>query len=113
MARQPSVRGRQPSAAFNAIYSTQPTTGSTCARPTLTEFTRVVHRLEDESSPKNRAFTRDELQSFFDYCDQRVEQAQASGRKGTLAALRDSAMFKTQYAFGLRRREVVMLEVTD
>jgi integrase/recombinase XerC len=79
----------------------------------LTEFNRVVHRLEDESSPKNRAFTRDELQSFFDYCDQRVEQAQASGRKGTLAALRDSALFKTQYAFGLRRREVVMLEVTD
>jgi integrase/recombinase XerC len=79
----------------------------------LTEFNHVVHRLEDESGPKNRAFTQDELQRFFDYCDERVKQAQASGRKGTLATLRDGALFKTQYAFGLRRREVVMLDIAD
>ena len=34
-------------------------------------------------------------------------------RKGVLAALRDAALLKTIYAFGLRRREAAMLDVAD
>ena len=35
------------------------------------------------------------------------------GRKGTFAAFRDAALFKVAYAWGLRRRELVMLDVAD
>ena len=34
-------------------------------------------------------------------------------RKGTLAAFRDAALFKVVYAWGLRRREAVMLDLVD
>ena len=54
-----------------------------------------------------------ELQRFFDYCDERVVAVGRSGRKGWLAAFRDAALFKTVYAFGLRRREVAMLDLAD
>jgi site-specific recombinase XerD len=57
--------------------------------------------------------TRQELDSFFSYCDDQVERAVTNRRKGALSAARDAAAFKTQYAFGLRRREVVKLEVVD
>jgi site-specific recombinase XerD len=57
--------------------------------------------------------TRAELQLFFDAADDRVDTVVASGRKGWLAAFRDAALFKVCYAFGLRRREVAMLDVTD
>ena len=36
-----------------------------------------------------------------------------AGRKGWLTALRDTAALKTAYAFGLRRRELVMLDLAD
>jgi len=35
------------------------------------------------------------------------------GRKGGLAAWRDSVLFKVTYAWGLRRREAIMLDVSD
>ncbi|WP_446214605.1 tyrosine-type recombinase/integrase [Micromonospora sp. IBSANI012] len=35
------------------------------------------------------------------------------GRKGALAAMRDAALLKTVYAFGLRRREAVFLDMVD
>ena len=53
------------------------------------------------------------LQGFFDYADERVAAARAHGRKGGLAAWRDTAMFKVTYAWGLRRREAAMLDTTD
>ena len=34
------------------------------------------------------------------------------GGEGALAAFRDAALFKTIYAFGLRRQEAARLEVT-
>jgi len=37
----------------------------------------------------------------------------AAGRKGWLAAFRDATLFKVTYAWGLRRREAAMLDVTD
>lgn len=36
-----------------------------------------------------------------------------AGRKGWLPAFRDAALFKTAYAYGLRRREVRMLDLAD
>jgi integrase/recombinase XerD len=42
-----------------------------------------------------------------------VENKQARGRKGTLTAMRDSALLKAYYAYGLRRQEMVGLDVAD
>lgn len=77
------------------------------------EWNTVVHRGEYEGRPGNRPFTREELQAFFDYCDQRVAQVADRGRKGWLAAYRDATLFKAIYAWGLRRREAAMLETVD
>jgi integrase/recombinase XerC len=66
-----------------------------------------------EGRPGRRALTRAELQVFFDAADDCVERAAGSGRKGWLAAYRDATLFKVCYAFGLRRREVTMLDVVD
>ncbi len=77
------------------------------------EWNTVVHRAEYEGRPGNRPFTREELQVFFDYCDQRVVDVAGGGRKGWLAAYRDATLFKVIYAWGLRRREAAMLETVD
>lgn len=77
------------------------------------EWNTVIHRAEFEGRPGNRPLTRDELQVFFDYCDAQVVAKEASGRKGWLAAYRDATLFKVAYAWGLRRREVTMLETVD
>lgn len=77
------------------------------------EWNTVIHRGDYEGRPGNRPLSRDELQAFFDYCDQRVSQVQATGRKGWLAAFRDATLFKTIYAWGLRRREASKLETVD
>ncbi|GAB2675978.1 hypothetical protein GCM10027194_05190 [Thalassiella azotivora] len=77
------------------------------------EWNTVVHVEEAEARPAVRALTREEIQRFFDYADDRVVAAQRSGRKGWLAAWRDATLFKVTYAFGLRRREVARLEVVD
>jgi len=77
------------------------------------DFNTVAHTSEYEGRPGRRPFTYDELQHLFDFLDTRVEQVQASGRKGSWAALRDAQMIKTAYAFGLRRRELCMLDVVD
>jgi site-specific recombinase XerD len=77
------------------------------------EWNMATHRAEREARPGNRPLSRDELQEFFDYCDERVGRVERTGRKGWLAAYRDAVLFKTMYAWGLRRREVAMLDVTD
>lgn len=61
----------------------------------------------------NRPFTRDELAQFFAFCDARVSGRRALRRKGSLAAFRDATIFKTMYAYGLRRNEVVRLDIAD
>ena len=53
------------------------------------------------------------MQRFFDHADDQVDRVAESGRKGTLAAFRDAALFKVVYAWGLRRREAVMLDLAD
>lgn len=77
------------------------------------EWNTVAHLVEYEGRPGRRALTYEEVQSLFDAADGRVELVRARGRKGVLAAWRDSAVLKTVYAFGLRRREGARLDVAD
>ncbi len=77
------------------------------------DWNTADHVADYEGDPARRPFTRDELQGFFDFADDRVAAARAHGRKGGLAAWRDTAMFKVTYAWGLRRREAAMLDTTD
>jgi site-specific recombinase XerD len=77
------------------------------------EWNTATHVADYEGRPARRPLTRGELQAFFDAADDRVEQVVAAGRKGWLAAFRDATLFKVCYAFGLRRREVAMLDVVD
>ncbi len=77
------------------------------------EWNTAAHRSEGEGRPGNRPLSREELQRFFDHCDQRVAAVAGGGRKGWLAAFRDAVLFKVVYAWGLRRREVAMLDIAD
>jgi integrase/recombinase XerC len=72
------------------------------------EWNTAVHAAEYEGEPGRRALTKWELQELFDYADERVRYARERGRKGWLTALRDATALKIGYAFGLRRRELVM-----
>jgi site-specific recombinase XerD len=77
------------------------------------EWNTAVHVADYEGRPKRRPFTRVELQTLFDYADARVAAIRSAGRKGWLAAFRDTTLFKVTYAWGLWRREAAMLDVTD
>jgi site-specific recombinase XerD len=79
----------------------------------LHEWNTVAHVAEYEGDPGRRPLTYDEVQALFDAADCRVEDIQSRHRKGALTAMRDSALLKTVYAFGLRRQEAVGLDVTD
>lgn len=79
----------------------------------LHEYNTARHTADYEGDPRVRPFTRDELQTLFDHADAQVERARRLGRKGWVSAFRDAALLKTVYAFGLRRREAVMLDVGD
>lgn len=79
----------------------------------LHEWNTLTHVSDYEGRPGRRPLTYDEVQALFDAADGRVEEIRARRRKGVLAALRDAAMLKTVYAFGLRRREVCGLDVAD
>lgn len=73
----------------------------------------IIHSAEYEGSPGRRPLTFDEVQQLFNAADDRVELIRSHGRKGALTALRDAAMLKFCYAFGLRRQEVAMCDVVD
>jgi site-specific recombinase XerD len=77
------------------------------------EWNTVEHLSEFEARPGVRPLTYEELQRFFDRCDQRVTEIRARKRKGATAALRDAQLYKTIYAWGLRRREAVRLDLVD
>ncbi|TVL87383.1 site-specific integrase [Streptomyces sp. SAJ15] len=77
------------------------------------DWNTAQHVTEFEGCPGRRALTYDELQTFFDAADDRVEQIRKKGRKGVLAAWRDSVLVKQVYAYGTRRRETSMLDLTD
>ena len=63
--------------------------------------------------PSRRAFSKPELQRLFDYLDDLIDREYAAGSKRWLPSLRDSIAFKVCYAYGLRRREVTMLDLQD
>ena len=77
------------------------------------EWNTVAHLNDYEGKPQRRPLTYRELELLFDWLDDRVDQIARSGRKGSLAALRDATMLKTTYAFGLRRNELARLDVAD
>ena len=77
------------------------------------EWNAPRHRVDDAVPPARRSFTRVELQRFFDTIDDVVDAEFAKGSKRWLPALRDSIAFKVAYAYGLRRRELAMLEYVD
>lgn len=77
------------------------------------DWNTIAHLLDFEGRPARRALTTDELERFFDAADGRVDAIVRTRRKGALNALRDSQLFKTIYAFGLRRAETVGLDIAD
>lgn len=77
------------------------------------EDNTAVHVADYEGRPARRPLSRVELQRLFDVCDDAVEAAAGSRRKGWLAAFRDATLFKTIYGWGLRRTEAAMLDVVD
>lgn len=77
------------------------------------EWNTARHVQDSERRPKKRAFTRRELQDFFDRADDEVTRIAESDRKGWRAALRDSVMFKTAYAWGLRMNETSHIQTVD
>jgi site-specific recombinase XerD len=77
------------------------------------EWNAAVHAQVGESDPRKRAFTKQELQAFFDRADDEVDRIRALGRKGALPAWRDAVLFKVAYAWGLRRNEVRRLQRVD
>lgn len=77
------------------------------------EGNSVLHRVEFEGDPRRRPLTYDEVQALFDAADGRAGRIRGLGRKGALAAVRDAAVLKVVYAFGLRRREASRLDLTD
>ncbi|MDR6317709.1 tyrosine-type recombinase/integrase [Actinoplanes couchii] len=79
----------------------------------LHEWNTVTHVSAYEGDPRRRPLTYDEIQALFDAADGRVEQIRKRGRKGALTAMRDSALLKAYYAYGLRRRENVGLDLAD
>ncbi len=79
----------------------------------LHEWNTVTHVSEYEGDPRRRPLTYDEIQVLFDASDGRVEEIRKRGRKGALTAIRDSALLKAYYAYGLRRRENVGLDLAD
>jgi integrase/recombinase XerD len=79
----------------------------------LHEDNSIVHVTEFDGQPHRRPLTYDEVQALFDAADGLAEDIRAPRRKGALAAMRDAAMLKTVYAFGVRRNETCCLDVAD
>ena len=73
----------------------------------------TVHASDFEGQPGRRPFTHEEVQALFDAADARVEEIRGRGRKGVLTGMRDAALLKTVYAFGLRRGEACGLDLAD
>lgn len=77
------------------------------------EWNTAAHTVDFEGTSGRRPLDYDELDALFAVADARVETLRQQGRKGALAALRDAQLLKTTYAWGLRRREVLGLDVVD
>lgn len=71
------------------------------------------HTTDDAVPTGRRSFTKKELQHLFDHLDDLVDREHAAGSKRWLPLYRDSIAFKLCYAYGLRRRELTMLDLHD
>jgi site-specific recombinase XerD len=120
--RHSTVRAYQNALRLFCSYVSDPDYGwdVLCERLFGSHPTQVVfawntapHSQVNEQDPSKRAFTKTELQSFFDRCDDEVDRVRSLGRKGVLPAWRDSVLFKAAYAWGLRRNEVRHLQSVD
>jgi integrase/recombinase XerC len=78
-----------------------------------TETNRAVHASDNEGRPARRSLTRGECQALFDAADDRAAAVRGHHRKGFIPAFRDATMLKVAYGWGLRRRELLMLESHD
>ncbi len=77
------------------------------------EWNTVAHVNAFEGRPERRPLDYGELDALFSVADARIGKLIAAGRKGALSALRDAQLLKTTYAYGLRRKEVLGLDVGD
>jgi len=77
------------------------------------EWNTTRHLAEFEGRPGRRGFTEAELFRLLDVADQRVDDISRTGAKGSVAALRDAHMLRIAFGFGLRRRELVQLDLSD
>jgi len=77
------------------------------------DWNTTHHDDEFEGLPERRPLTYDEIQTLFDYCDDRYGSIRKARKKGALAAARDSAYLKTVYAYGLRRNAACRLAIFD
>ncbi|WP_026303186.1 tyrosine-type recombinase/integrase [Jongsikchunia kroppenstedtii] len=77
------------------------------------EWNTPRHSAEDAMPTRRRAFTKAELQQLFDCIDDYVDDLHARNRKQWRTVMRDSMAFKVAYAYGLRRRELTMLDTID
>ena len=120
--RQSTIRAKAVTVRLFCEYLTDPGYGwpDECWARFETHPTQVchswntaVHVQEAEGRAGLRAFTVEELQAFFDCGDDLVATTRQRGRKGWLSGFRDATLVKVAYGWGLRRREVRMLEVAD
>jgi integrase/recombinase XerD len=120
--KQSTVRGYQNTLRLFCSYVAKPDYGwdrvceqrfGTHPAQVFFEWNTATHVQDNEQSPTKRAFTKQELQDFFDHADDRVSAAADSGRKGWLPAYRDAVMFKLAYSYGLRFNELRHLQTVD
>ena len=77
------------------------------------EWNTARHVNDCEAAPARRALRPREVQALLDLADDEAAAIRAAGRKGWLTAVRDATLMKVTYAWGLRRNEVRLLDVTD
>lgn len=77
------------------------------------EENSIVHVTDYEGDPSRRPLTYDEVQALFDAADGQAARISARRRKGAITAIRDAALLKFVYAYGLRRSEAVMADIVD
>ena len=120
--KQSTIRGYQNALRLFCSYVSHPDYGwdRVCeqrfgAHPAQVFFdwNTAAHVQDNEQSPAKRAFTKRELQDFFDHADDQVVLIAASARKGWLPAYRDAVMFKLAYSYGLRFNELRHLQTVD
>jgi integrase len=77
------------------------------------EWNSHRHVDDDEADPDVRGFTYAELNTLWAAAREWVQEIASSGQHGRLSAMRDVVLFKTAWAFALRRNELRMLDLAD